>query len=141
MIFAVTTTASTNSDSMDGSSLRTQLGNVTIELDDNTAGIGGNVTVKRIGGNDSVGVSTAAASSVTLNLSTLTSNDSFVDNGTTVYYEVLVSGVTLAGVAGDESARARLVDFDASGFQYKSDDTTPATSVTALRLPGKTTVE
>lgn len=142
MIFAVTTTASTNTDSTDGSSLRTRLGTINIALDDNTTnGIAGNVIVKKIGGDDSDGVSVAAGASVSVDLATLTNDDAYIDNGTTVYYEVLVGSFTPAGIAGDESARVRLINFDLSGFLYRSDNSGGATLIQALRLPGKTTVE
>jgi len=140
-ILAVTTDSSTNTNTTDGSTLKTLLENLQITVEGGLAISGLKIT--RINGSDTDGqvavddiTTTWSIATVNFVLTNLTSEDNLVENASTVYFKI--EGAPTLTTTDSESVLIKVSDLDTSskGLSYKSDDSANTTNiiVDALRL-------
>jgi len=139
-ILAVTTDSSDNTNTTDGSTLKTVLENLEITVEGGLAI--DNLKITRVNGSDTDGqvadtANLAAGTTTdTFTLTNLTSEDNLIDNASTVYFKI--EGAPQLNANTPESVLIKVSNLDTAGqgLSYKSDDTANPTNLTvdALRL-------
>ncbi len=143
-ILKVTTASSTNIDQDDGSSLRTELVTLKLEVEYTRNGYssGDIFTLKKIGSSDNVGITAAlgpATSPGTLSFTLtdgFTSADEFINNGSISAYVLEAPGFGV--VTTNSTVTVNLIDMDSGApgeaIDYRSDDTEMNDLIAPLRL-------